>query len=280
MSCPQACHLRAASPNGAPAVFWHFHPRGGASPTNVDDFTGARDFSDATPEGLPGVLRSTPLFSAFSEADLDTVCAFSRRTELAAKEVLFHEGESCHAVYCVVSGLLKLYVCGPEKREKALSFIPPGRTLGETALFSGQGYVASAMALQDTSVVAINAFSLLRFLRQHTELSWQILAVMSRRLHYAVDQVRSVTLHSAEQRLAAFLLDNHDPDEPGKAVTRLPVRRSDLASILGVTTETLCRVVARFRREGWILTADHDILVREPEALQGLLTQPRRQVDG
>ena len=63
-------------------------------------------------------------------------------------------------------------------------------------------------------------------------------------------------------------------------MTRLPVRRSDLASILGVTTETLCRVVARFRREGWILTADHDILVREPEALQGLRAQPRRQVDG
>ena len=246
----------------------------------MDDFTGARDFHDAAPEGLSGTLRATPLFSSFPEADLDTVCTFCKRMEFPAKEVLFREGEPCKAVYCVVSGLLKLYVSGPERREKALAFIPPGRTLGETALFSGQGYVASAMALQDSSVVAINAFSLLRFLGQHTELTWKVLAIISRRLHYAVDQVRSVTLHSAEQRLAAYLLDNHDPEEPGRAVTRLPVRRSDLASILGVTTETLCRVVAKFRREGWILTADHDILVREPEALQGLLAQPRRQVDG
>lgn len=246
----------------------------------MDDFSGTRDFQDAAPEGLLETLRATSLFSSFPDEDLDTVCTFCKRTELLTKEVLFREGEPCKAVYCVVSGLLKLYISGPEQREKALAFIPPGGTLGETALFSGQGYVGSAMALQDSSVVAINAFSLLRFLSQHAELSWKILAIISGRLHYAVDQVRSITLHNAEQRLAAYLLDHHDPEEPGRTGTRLPVRRSDLASILGVTTETLCRVVAKFRREGWSLTADHDMLVHDPDALQGLLAQPRRQVDG
>jgi hypothetical protein len=46
--------------------------------------------------------------------------------------------------------------------------------------------------------------------------------------------------------------------------------------MLGLTTETLCRVVANFRRQGWIGTAEHDIVVSEPDALRDILSRPRR----
>lgn len=46
--------------------------------------------------------------------------------------------------------------------------------------------------------------------------------------------------------------------------------------MLGLTTETLCRVIASFRRRGWIETADHQIVVSEPDALQDTLKRPRR----
>ena len=99
---------------------------------------------------------------------------------------------------------------------------------------------------------------------------------MSRRLHFLVEQIRSVSLRNAEQRVAGYLLENYDPEDTTKPVARIPERRSELASILGLTTETLCRVVASFRRQGWIATVDHDIVVAEAHSLKGLLSKPRR----
>ena len=231
------------------------------------------------PDALPSVsetLRTTPLFAAFPDADMEAVAHFCHVRSFRPEEILFREGEACSAVYCLVSGLVKLYVSGPDDHEKVVEFVDPGRTFAEAAMFSGQGYPVTAMALDDSQVIAIDAFSLMRYLRQHADLAWQMLAVMSRRLHYLVNQIRSVSLHNSEQRLAAYLLENYDPEERDRPVARIPARRSELASMLGLTTETLCRAVAKFRCQGSIHTLDHDIVVQDPEALRELVNRPRR----
>jgi len=228
---------------------------------------------------LPAVtetLRAATLFSCFHDVQLADIARFSRLIALPAEKILFCENEPCSAVYCLVSGIVKLYVVGPDRHEKALEFVEPGQTFAEAAMFSGQGYPVTAMALDDSRVIAIDAYSLSRYLRHHPDLTWQMLAVMSRRLHQLVGQIRSVSLHNAEQRVASYLLDNYDATEPRRAVGRIPARRSELASMLGLTTETLCRVVANFRRRGWIGTSDHDIVVDEPDALHAILAKPRR----
>ena len=229
-----------------------------------------------TPAAVADALRATTLFSAFPEADIKVVTRFSQVRVLEPEEILFREGEACSAVYCLLSGLVKLYVLGPNEHEKAIEFVEPGRTFAEAAMFSGQGYPVNAMALEDTRAVAIDAFSLTRLLLQRPDLAWRMLAVMSRRLHFLVEQIRSVSLRNAEQRVAGYLLENYDPEDATKPVARIPARRSELASILGLTTETLCRVVASFRRHGWIATVDHDIVVEEAHSLKGLLSKPRR----
>ena len=221
-------------------------------------------------------LRATTLFSAFQDAQLAEVAHFSRVVSAAPDEILFHENETCSAIYCLISGVVKLYIIGPDQHEKALEFVEPGQTFAEAAMFSGQGYPVTAMALDDSRLISIDAYSLSRYLRQHPDLTWQMLAVMSRRLHQLVGQIRSVSLQNAEQRVASYLLENYDPAEPERAVGRIPPRRSELASMLGLTTETLCRVVANFRRRGWIGTSERDIVIQEPMALNTILAKPRR----
>jgi CRP-like cAMP-binding protein len=172
--------------------------------------------------------------------------------------------------------MIRLYVAGPDQHEKTVEVVECGQTFAEAAMFSGQGYPVSAAAVEDSELVQIDAYSLMRYLREHPELNWQMLAVLSRRLHQMVGQIRSVTLHNAEQKVATFLLEHWDPEEPAEPVGHLPSRRAALASMLGLTTETLCRVVSSFRRRGWIATTDHGIYLQDREALNALLQRPRR----
>jgi CRP-like cAMP-binding protein len=223
-----------------------------------------------------GLLRQSILFASYPDADLAEIVRFSRVVTLPADETLFREGEACRAIFTMMEGLVKLCVIGPDAHEKTVEFMGPGETFAEAAMFSGQGYPVTAVALEDSRLIEIEAYALTRYLRGHPELTWQMLAVMSRRLHHLVNELRSVSLHSAEQRVARYLVDNCDPDEPDRPVSGIPARRAELAARLGLTTETLCRVISSFRRRGWVSTPDNRLLVRCHPALRDVLAQPRR----
>ena len=147
-------------------------------------------------------------------------------------------------------------------------------------MFSGQGYPVSAVAIEDTRLIAVDAYSLMRYLRQRPDLNWAMLAMLSRRLHQLVGQVKSMSLHSAEQKVAQYLLDYYDADSPDRPVANLPPRRTDLAAVLGITAETLCRIIANFRKRGWIVTQDSAIVITEPQAMMALLQAEKQARQG
>jgi len=217
------------------------------------------------------VLGQTALFSGYSSMDLEEIRRFTRTTYLEAGEVLFRESEPCSAIYCVLDGLIKLCVHGPKNHEKIVEFIGPRQTFAEAAMFSGQGYPVSAIAIEESELIALDAYSFMRYLRQRPDLNWVMLAMLSRRLHQLVGQVKSMCLHNAEQKVANFLMEYYDPDTPDRPVSNLPARRAELASVLGITAETLCRTLTNFRKRGWIRTLDSAIIVDNPGRLHALV---------
>lgn len=218
-------------------------------------------------------LRKATLFSGYSDKEFAAIRQISKSQSFAAGAVLFEENEPCSAVYFVETGLVKLYLAGSKNREQIVEFIYPGDTCAEAAMFSGHGYPVSAKAVDDTQVIAVNAYQFSQFLRTHPHLTWKMLGVMSRRLHHLVGEIRSLSLHNAEQKVAGYLLRNIDPELPEHCVAR-PItntKRSALASHLGVTPETLCRVLTHFRKRGWISVDDRLITIADPGSLESLM---------
>ena len=216
-------------------------------------------------------LKTAHLFSGYTERDLAEISRFAKPVHIEAHDVLFRESEPCSAIYCLAEGLIKLCLYGPKRQEKIVEIIGTGQTFAEAAMFSGQGYPVSAVAIEDSRLVAVDAYSFMRYLRQRPDLNWTMLAMLSRRLHQLVGQVKSMSLHSAEQKVAKYLMEYYDVDSPDRPVGNLPPRRADLAAVLGITAETLCRIIANFRKRGGISTADNAIVIVEPAAMLGLL---------
>lgn len=83
------------------------------------------------------------------------------------------------------------------------------------------------------------------------------------------------TASSAEQRVAAFLLQLHE--EQGSCEIRLPCRQKQVALMLGVREETVSRVLNDFRREGVLAPERSPIGLRDLDFLEQLVGQ---QYDG
>jgi CRP-like cAMP-binding protein len=226
-----------------------------------------------TPEGPDWCrrLRDATLFSEYSQAELQEVAGLCRQRFLSRGEVLFVQGDACSAFFLLCSGYIKLYAGRDRRHSKIVEVIEPGETFAEAALFSGQGYPVTAEAIDDSELVAVEGFAFFRFVQQHPHLSWKMLATLSRRAHQLVKQLEALTLLNAEQRVCAYLLEHSDSTAPECMVRHIPPRRADLAGILGLSAETLCRVLSKLKRQGLIEARDSRIVVLDHHALRARL---------
>lgn len=217
-------------------------------------------------------LHKAPLFSAYSDSEFEGLLALCHYQRIAAETTLFKAQEACSAIYFMLSGFIELYREGLNGSRKIIEFIDGEQTFAEAALFSGQGYPVSARSLLDSELIRIDSVRFSLFLQQHPQLNWRMLGSLSIRLHHLVEQITSLSLHNAEQKVASFLLENYDDENQDGIVSHLPGRRRDLAARLSLSEETLCRVLGRFRKEGWVQTKDSSrVYLHHPEALQNLL---------
>lgn len=227
-------------------------------------------------------LRSTPLFANLAERDLARLAALSRIRHLPARASLFEEGAACSAFYVLLDGFVELERRGPDGEPRVVEFVEPGETFAEAAMFSGQGYPVSATALLDSRLIEISAYRFLRFLQANPQVGWAMLANLSRRLHQLVGHLAAASVQGAEQKVAAYLLAYGESGGGERWVGHLPNRRKDLAKRIGLSAESLCRVLGSFRARGWIATEDASrIRLLDVEALEGLLrTGPAPSRDG
>jgi CRP-like cAMP-binding protein len=217
------------------------------------------------------VLREVPLFRQCSDHEFTAIAGFSEYLNVAAETTLFKEGEQAEAIYFVSEGLVELVRTSGTGKDKVVELIGSGESLAEAVVFSGRPYPVSASTLMDTSLIRINADPFRRFLQQHPGVSWRMLSALSLRLHRLVGQISSLSLLTAEQRVADYLVKNLDKTAPERPVRKIPQRRRELASHLNLTPETLCRVLAVFRGRGWIeLPTSSSVIVKAADALAGL----------
>ena len=75
---------------------------------------------------------------------------------------------------------------------------------------------------------------------------------------------------TASERVAAFLLEMFERRDRRKALD-LPMSRNDIADYLGLTIETVCRVLSGFRRNGIIaIPMPYHIELRDRKVLEAL----------
>ncbi len=193
--------------------------------------------------------------------------------ELAAGEYLFWGGDQARGIFAVHSGCVKTFTTDADGNERVRGFHLAGDLIGLDALWSGT-HVASAQALSPTSFCLLPASRIERANAELAGLRRRLLGMISRDLAAALSRSGDYT---AEQRLAAFLLDVVARRRQGQANSRcevmLPMGRRDIANYLRLATETVSRVLTRFRQRGLIEVDGQWVRLVEPEMLASLAAE-------
>ncbi len=212
------------------------------------------------------VVRKAALFANLLPEDLEQILKNARVRQFKSHEPIFSAGSEARAFYFLVSGSVRLFRLSPQGEEKVIEVIMPDSTFGEGVVFLGGRYPVHAAAVTDSEVVelATNHFS--SVLASNHDTALRMLAGLSTRLHQLIQDVASLTLESAGQRVAGYLLSQCPPGG-GQAAIHMMIPKNVIASRIGVKAETFSRVLAVLRSGGLIHVAGNDIQILDREAL-------------
>jgi CRP/FNR family transcriptional regulator len=194
------------------------------------------------------MVRDTAVCGVLGEAELKCLRKLGSSLKLSSGETLFRQGDYISSVFTVTAGLIQTYRILPDGRRQVIGFHHPGDLVDNSV---SDAHDVTAEALGDTRVCAIPVRRFDAFVSEHPAMERELYVVAAKELAGAREQMMLLGRKTAAERLASFFLALSDRSKTDHVIN-LPMSRSDIADYLGLTKETVSRVLAQLRNEGLI----------------------------
>lgn len=196
------------------------------------------------------ILVRTPFMTALGGGEsLVKMLNAATVVSMPARHVVFREGAPADNFFCVLGGYVRLYRLNKEGREADIRICGPGDTFAECLIFGDDVYRFNAQAAENATLARFDTRAVRLLAEQEPDIAKAIMACLSHHLLSTMDCVANDRLHTAQQRVAEYLLKNC-PVDGGSTSLRLPFQKSLLAGMLGLAPEALSRAFSSLRRIG------------------------------
>lgn len=200
---------------------------------------------------------------------LESILRGIDKLSLPSDAVLHREGEAGTYLYSLRSGLLKLLQHLPNGTCRIVRVLRTGDVSG-LELLCGTAYRHTAVALGSAGVCRIPAGAMADLDRAHPRLHEELLACWARDVETADWWITHISTGSVGERLARLIgfLKQRDEENPAHLVS-LP-HREDIAAMLGVATETVCRAITHFQHDGLLRGVGNSLFEFDMAAMHNL----------
>ncbi|MFD1745749.1 Crp/Fnr family transcriptional regulator [Rhizobium helianthi] len=195
------------------------------------------------------LLAKTSFMKHLSPAALESLLDSAQIISLPARSIIFREGESATAIYCLLAGYARLYRMGKDGRQADFRICTPGEVFAECLVFGGTHYPYSAQAAENVSLARLDAKDVRDLAERDPTVAKAMIAALSEHLIVTTETLVNDRLHTAPQRVADYLLERC-PVDSGSASIRLPFQKNLLAGMLGLAPEALSRAFSSLKRAG------------------------------
>jgi CRP-like cAMP-binding protein/CheY-like chemotaxis protein len=218
---------------------------------------------DSTPEGLDNFIRD-----AQHVLNLKDLCKDKKIKQLKKKTEIFSEGDSPMYIYFIKSGNIKTFKSHPDGKELITNLYKENDFFGYEALLENSAYKESAIALEDTELIAIPRHDFLTLLQSHPDVSASFISLLCKKLTDKETQLLNLAYNSVRQRTAEALLKVWQIKDSKEIIS---ISRDDLAKLVGTASESVIRVLSDFKDEGLIEIESGKIKVTQPGKLEKVI---------
>jgi CRP-like cAMP-binding protein len=170
---------------------------------------------------------------------------------------------------CLCSGKVKLIKEGVGGRDQIIRMENSVNFIGFRALFAGEHYIASAVAIEDCSLCYLEKKILERLIKSNGNFALKIITILAKELGVSNERTLSLTQKHIRGRLAESLLvliNTFGYEDDGKTI-KVYLSREDLANLSNMTTSNAIRTLSMFASEGVISIDGRRLSVEQAETL-------------
>ncbi|GGE68135.1 Crp/Fnr family transcriptional regulator [Priestia taiwanensis] len=215
-------------------------------------------------------LSFVPIFQQLKTEEIMELSHIVTHKTYKKGEVIFLAGDVNNHLFVVHKGTVKITHISEDGREQVVRIIQAGDFFGELSLFRSSPLNSNAEAIELTEVCILQGHTFKDILTNIPSLQFNMLNQLSERLEKAEFQLSQLSNQDVGQRLATFLLQCSQ--NSGNEAFELPINKTDAASMLGTSRETLSRKLSFFQRKGYITVSARQIRICNRNALQALLS--------
>lgn len=185
---------------------------------------------------------------------------------------VYRAGEPFKSVYAVRSGAIKTVNNTQNGQEQITGFYLPGEIIGMDGIATNS-FSNNAIALETSAVCEIPFSRLEELSSQIPTLQRRFFQLMSKEIAADQQLITLLSKNSADERIAALLLSistrNHNRGLSAEEFY-LPMSRSDMGNYLGLTIETVSRVMGRLNKQSVINLDKKHVVIRDMNALRAI----------
>ncbi len=196
------------------------------------------------------LLCEAHLHEGLTDAQACKIQGLLKKYVAEPQHIVFRQGETSDWLYVVRAGQLKLSVAGPDGREQIMRIAVAGQLIGYDTI-DDLHHPYTATALTPVHLCGIRHRDMLRVMEQNQAVSRRMVQLLNQELSQAQALIHILGQKTSTEKIALFLLSlepAHGRDELPAEVP-MPLSRQEMAGVLGLTVETVSRLMAELKRE-------------------------------
>jgi len=184
---------------------------------------------------------------------------------------IFQQDTPANNVYFIERGLVKLSCLESGGRSVIISLRRSNWLLGAPATLLERPYAFTATTLSPCYLLTIPATIFLRLVKINKEFYWHLLRMLSKIIYDRGTKAIALGIIPAKERLKKILyemiLEQEQTELEGPIQLHLPLAYSELAQLIAVTPEHLCRLLKEMEKQGIIKRNKGLVVIKKPSIL-------------
>jgi CRP-like cAMP-binding protein len=219
----------------------------------------------------PGLLRTLPPFSWFTETQLTWALPATERRAYPAHASILRAGDKADGLFVLLAGRVRLVHQDGEGHELVAEMLRGPDFFGELGLFDGADCPVDVEAETACEVVFVPRKVVLECLEDNARAAMCMLRRAVSRLCATHRKLGKVALTSVSERVAMVLLENGSEAD---GEWQVEVGAEQIAAMVGASREMVSRVVRTFIEKGVVRRVRRRIIVTDREGLAGCFVRP------
>lgn len=197
--------------------------------------------------------RKLTEWKVLCESGLTSINKSKRVVEYEPGDTLYSQGDPGSGIYCIKSGLIGIRRVDSNGNSVLLRLACAGTTVGYRTFFTQQAHNSSAEVLTSSRICYITRPQVELLLKANPRLGEHFLQhFIDDAIETENDYVRSMTMGMKSRFLHLMMVFYEQygyTDADGAATLELPVRRSELAELVGVRPESISRIIDKLQSD-------------------------------